>query len=142
MMFMGVRDDEYFQTNHRHIPELRRRKPEPTIYLNPHDAAEHGIAAADWIEVTTLGGTVTALAEIRDDMPAGLVRVPHGWWKPETEQGAALLSGAMRYSDSLVTIDHPDYRDAEQGIPHLRGIPCRVRLRAPAASFADREAFA
>jgi anaerobic selenocysteine-containing dehydrogenase len=130
MMFMGVRDDEYFQTGQRHIAELRARKPEPTIYLHADDAAALAIVNGEWIEVTTLGGTVTALAEIRADMPRGLVRVPHGWWKPETEQGAEHLSGAMRYSDSLVTIDDPAYRDPEQGIPHLRGIPCRVAKAA------------
>lgn len=132
MMFMGVRDDEYFQTNHRHIAELRRRKPEPTLYLNPLDAESHGIAAGDWVELTTRGGTVTALAEVREEMPAGLIRVPHGWWKPEAAQGEKHLSAAMLHSDSLVTIDHPDYRDDEQGIPHLRGIPCRVRKQGAA----------
>jgi anaerobic selenocysteine-containing dehydrogenase len=126
MLFMGVRDDEYFQTGHRHIPELRERKPEPTIYLNPETATELALTATDWVSVTTKGGSVAGLVEIREDMPAGLVRVPHGWWKPETQQGREHLSGALIYSDSLITIDEPEYRDPEQGIPHLRGIPCRI----------------
>jgi hypothetical protein len=25
-----------------------------------------------------------AIVELRADMPRGLVRVPHGWWRPET----------------------------------------------------------
>lgn len=125
-MFMGVRDDEYFQTGHRHIAEMRKRKPEPTIYLHEETAAEHKINIGDWVAVTTRGGTVKGLAEIRDDMPRRLVRVPHGWWKPETKQGSDYLSGAWEYSDSNVTLDDYEYLDREQGVPHLRGIPCRI----------------
>ena len=125
-MFMGVRDDEYFQTGHRHIEELRSRKPEPTIYLHEATAADHSIAAGDWVAVTTRGGTVKGMAEIRDDMPRRLVRVPHGWWKPETRQGREYLSGAWEYSDSNVTLDDDEYLDREQGVPHLRGIPCSI----------------
>ncbi len=59
-------------------------------------------------------------------MPDDLVRVPHGWWKPEMEQGNGSLSGAWDYSDAQLCRDDPDYLDLEQGIPHLKGIPCRV----------------
>ena len=67
-----------------------------------------------------------ALLAIRDDMPQGLVRVPHGWWKPETAQGAATLSSAWELSDGNITCDDEDYLDREQGIPNLKGLPCRV----------------
>ena len=59
-------------------------------------------------------------------MADGLVRVPHGWWKPETRQGFGHLSGALKYADALLCRDDEDYLDREQGIPHLKGIPCRI----------------
>lgn len=130
VMFMGVREDGFFQSGHRHVPELRRLHPEPKIFLNPRTAEEFGIPDGKWVEVATRGGAARGLAELRTDMPPGVVRVPHGWWKPETAQGRHHLSGAWLYADALLTVDDPEFLDAEQGIPHLKGIPCRVSVLA------------
>ena len=126
-LFTGVREDGFFQTGHRHIPEMRARQPEPTAFLSPGTAAENGLRDGDWISVRTSLGEVSMLLAIRDSMPDGLVRVPHGWWKPETERGlAAGLSGALEFADSQLCRDDPEYLDREQGIPHLKGVPCRI----------------
>ena len=42
MLFTGVREDGYFQTGHRHIPELRARQPEPNCFLSPATAEGFG----------------------------------------------------------------------------------------------------
>jgi hypothetical protein len=63
--------------------------------------------------------------------------VPHGWWKPETEQGRAHLSGAWDFADAQLTRDDDDFRDREQGIPHLKGVPCRIRLLGSDAAAAS-----
>ena len=68
---------------------------------------------------------------IKDAMPDDLVRVPHGWWKPEMEQGAGKLSGALKYADALLCRDDEDYLDREQGIPHLKGVACRILKSSP-----------
>ena len=64
-------------------------------------------------------------AAIRDDMQKGLVRIPHGWWLPEVG-----LDSAWEMADAQLCPDDDDFLDREQGIPHFKGIPCRV---APAA---------
>ncbi|MGY4177678.1 anaerobic selenocysteine-containing dehydrogenase [Bradyrhizobium sp. USDA 4518] len=125
--FTGVREPEFFQTGQRHIASLRARNPEPRAFLHPVDAAASGIRSDDWIEVITGQGRCVAKAAIQQSMPKGLVRVPHGWWKPETRQGADYLSGAWTHADAQICPDRPEYLDREQGIPHLRGIPCAVR---------------
>jgi anaerobic selenocysteine-containing dehydrogenase len=126
-LFMGVRDDPFFQTGHRHVAELRRLTPEPKTFLEAQTAAEAGLEEGDWAEIETAEGKVRARVEIRPDMPPGLVRIPHGWWLPETAQGREHLSGAWLYSDAMVSSDRPEFLDREQGIPHLKGIPCRIR---------------
>lgn len=126
-LFVGGRDDEYFHTGQRHVPELRKRRPEPTIFVNPADATSLDLEHGDWARVETSHGAVVMRTEVRDDMPKGLVRVPHGWWKPETEKGIGKLSGSWTFNDTLLSDDSdPDLMDLEQGIPHLKGIPCRV----------------
>jgi hypothetical protein len=36
------------------------------------------------------------------------------------------LSDAPTLSDAQLCPDDPDYLDAKQGIPHMKGIPCRI----------------
>jgi anaerobic selenocysteine-containing dehydrogenase len=123
---MGVREDEYFQTAGRNVPQLRRRRPEPQAYLHPEDAEALGVGEGDpvWIEVRH--GAIELVAAIRPDMPPGVVRAPHGWWKPEEPRGRESLSGAWRHADGLLCADDDDFLDREQGIPHLKGVPCRI----------------
>ena len=125
-LFMGVRDDEYFQTGHRHIAAMRARKPEPLIFLSPSTAGQRLLADGDWVRVTTIQGNVKMRTSVRPDMPDGVVRVPHGWWTPERLEGDGSLSGAWDMADAQICPDDADYLDREQGIPHLKGIPCRV----------------
>lgn len=126
-LFMGVREDEYFQTGHRHIPELRARRPEPEMFIHPATAAEQGIAEGDWVEVETKAGAVKLLTSFKGNMPEGLLRVPHGWWKPEMQRGGAILSGAWAHADAQICPDDDDFLDREQGIPHFKGVPCRIK---------------
>jgi anaerobic selenocysteine-containing dehydrogenase len=125
-LFMGVRDDEFFQTGHRHIAALRARKPDPQMFITVRDAAEAGIAEGDWVHVVTRQGKVRLRTVLREDMPAGVIRVPHGWWLPERPEGDGTLSAAWELADAQICPDDEDYLDREQGIPHLKGIGCRI----------------
>jgi anaerobic selenocysteine-containing dehydrogenase len=125
-MFMGVRDDEFFQTGHRHIGPLRARKPDPLMFITAGDAATAGVAESEWVRVVTPQGRVQLRVAIRDDMPAGVIRVPHGWWLPERAEGDGTLSAAWEMADAQICPDDDDHLDREQGIPHLKGIRCRV----------------
>ncbi|MBN3815405.1 hypothetical protein G3N57_01740 [Paraburkholderia sp. Se-20369] len=129
-MFMGVREDEFFQTGHRHIATLRARKPDPIMFIHEEDAAAAGLTDADWAEVITPQGRIRIKTAIRSDMPKGVVRVPHGWWLPERDEGDGTLSGAWELADAQLCPDDDDYLDREPGIPHMKSIACRVaRLR-------------
>ncbi|MDO9403015.1 MAG: molybdopterin-dependent oxidoreductase [Polaromonas sp.] len=125
-MFMGVREDEYFQTGHRHIPALRARKPDPTMFITAFDAETVGLNEGDWAEISTPQGSIKLRTAIRSDMPVGLIRVPHGWWLPERPEGDGSLSGAWDFADAQICPDDDEHLDHEQGIPHLKGIACRV----------------
>jgi anaerobic selenocysteine-containing dehydrogenase len=133
-LIMGVREDEYFQTGVRHVAALRRRRPEPEAYLHPDDARELGVEEGEWVQLDVRHGRVLLRAALRDAMPRGVVRAPHGWWKPELPQGRDSLSGAWAFADALLCSDDDDFLDREQGIPHLKGVPCRVTRVAAQAS--------
>lgn len=125
-MFIGVREDEYFQTAHRHIEKFRGRNTQPKFFVSPKDAKDAGLTDDGWAEVTTTLGKVKAKVEIQAEMPEGVVRIPHGWWEPEREEGDGTLSGAWEYSDSQICPDDDDNVDREQGVPQLKGLACRI----------------
>jgi len=138
ILFMGVRENEFFQTGHRHIPALRARNPVPKMFITAEDAEAHEVVQGQWARVSTPHGSVTLQVEVRGDMPVGVIRVPHGWWLPERAEGDGTLSGAWLHADAQMCPDDADHLDLEQGVPHFRGLPCRVRpldeMKAPVQS--------
>ena len=124
-VFSGVREDPYFQTGQRNIPELRKRCPLPSIFIHPDDASKEGLVDGDWVKLETAYGEVTAELAVQDSMKPGHLRVPHGWWYPEL-RGKVDLSGAFMSSDAVLCSDDDEFLDHEQGIPHFKGYPGRV----------------
>ena len=126
-MFIGLPDDEYYRTGHRHVPELRRRAQDPTFFISQDDARAMALADGAWARVETGAGAMLGRVFVRSSMPKGLVRVPHGWWKPESAPGLENMSGMWSFADAQITADaDPDLVDLEQGIPHMKGAPCRL----------------
>lgn len=138
-LFTGVREDGYFQTGHRHIPEMRKRHPEPIMFVSPGTARAYNLSEDEWVEVANELGRISIKVSVRDSMPDGLIRIPHGWWKPEMKQGAGHLSGALKYADAQLCRDDDEFLDREQGIPHLKGVPCQIYKVTPGADPARVE---
>ncbi|MEM7413062.1 MAG: molybdopterin-dependent oxidoreductase [Myxococcota bacterium] len=124
-VFSGVREDPFFQTGQRNIGVLRRRSPAPYFYVHPEDAARDGLVDDQWARLETEHGHVYARVSIESGMRPGHLRVPHGWWYPET-RGDLDLAGAFVSSDAVLTTDTDDLLDYEQGIPNFKGYPGRL----------------
>ena len=78
-MFIGLPDDEYYRTGHRHIPKMRKRARDPAFYTSETDREAYGIEEGDWARVATPTGTMAGRAFVRSGMPAGLMLMqgPH-----------------------------------------------------------------
>ena len=121
VLFIGVREPQFFQSGQRHTPSLRKGNKEPKAFINPSTCEQFQVENGDWITISTVAGEIVMQACIRDDMPMGVIRVPHGWWKPEEKD-----LGESKHSDAIIAPDSEDYRDREQGVPHFKGIPCNI----------------
>ena len=131
-MFIGLPDDEYFRTGMRHVPELRQRAPSQSFFMSPEDAQALSLSDGNWARVKTKVGGVMGRVYTRTSMPKGLVRVPHGWWMPESERGLEKMAGMWDFCDARITTDDdPELIDIEQGIPHMKGVPCAVEKLDP-----------
>ena len=122
VIFAGAREPANYNTNYRQIDFLREREPEPVLYINPDDAATSGVSEGAWVRVATGHGAIELVAHLDPRQKAGTLRIPHGWWKPETRPGlAAGLSSALVHNDGMLFSDEAWNLDPEQGLSNLRG---------------------
>ena len=120
----------FCQTQHRALPGLRRRAPDPEVVLHPEAAARRGIAAGDWVSVETPAGGMRARARLNADIDPRVVVGEHGWWQAAPEAGAPGYDPfSPRGSNYNLTVD-PAARDPISGTTAHRSGRCEVSRAA------------
>ncbi len=71
----------FCNSQHRGIPALRRRQPDPTVELHPDAARARGIAAGDWVEIESPEGAIRARARLNGELDPRVVVGQNGWWQ-------------------------------------------------------------
>jgi len=79
---------QFCESQHRGLPSLRRRAPDPEVELHPVAAAERGIRAGDWVSVETPEGRIRARARLKESLEPSVACGQHGWWQACPELGA------------------------------------------------------
>lgn len=118
----GSRRPEFFHSEHRQIRSLRTRRPDPIAEIHPVTAVRYGIAAGDWVCVSSPRGRIRMKAEVTENIRQDVVNVDHGWWFPE--RGGPDF-GVWESNANLLTSDEPPY-DPAFGSYQLRGLLCRI----------------
>lgn len=86
ILITGSRCIEYYHSEGRQIPRLRKRVPDPVVEIHPDAARGVNIGDGDsvWIETPRVKGErVKFKAKITPDIYPKIVHAPHGWWFPE-----------------------------------------------------------
>lgn len=118
----GSRRREFFHSEHRQIPVLRKQRPDPQVELHPATAGKHGINQGDRVVISSPRGSITMLALVTEDIAPGVVNVEHGWWFPE-KPGPD--HGIFDSNANVLTNSAPPY-DPGFGTYQLRGLLCRI----------------
>ena len=71
----------FCESQHRALPSLRRKAPDPEVELHPQTAADRGIREGDWVQITTPVGGVRARARFDELLDPRVVCGQHGWWQ-------------------------------------------------------------
>jgi anaerobic selenocysteine-containing dehydrogenase len=116
----------YCETQHRQVPSLRRRVPDPQVELHPETASARGIAAGDWVRIETPQGSVRARAKFDEALAPDVVCAQHGWWQSCEEVGAP---GYDPFSDAGANLNlvvrHEPCDPMSGTVPH-RSYLCEV----------------
>ena len=73
---------EYVHTKFRNIGFLKKKYPEPLVYLNESDAEQYAISEMEMVEIYSPKGKMVAKATISNKTRKGLIVVDYGWGNP------------------------------------------------------------
>jgi thiosulfate reductase / polysulfide reductase chain A len=118
----GGRSQYFFCSEHRQIPSLRRRHPEPIVEIHPETAQKHDIRDGDWIWIESPRGRIRQKARLTSGIDPRVVNAEFGWWFPE-DGGPEY--GVWRANANCLTNSGPPY-DPAMGTYQLRALLCRV----------------
>jgi anaerobic selenocysteine-containing dehydrogenase len=97
IMITGARSQLYFHAEHRMIPWLREKMPDPYVEIHPDTAKHYGIYDGEWIYLENDMGKVKRKAKITRRVKPTHVHTMHGWWLPELDGKAPSLFGVWDY---------------------------------------------
>ncbi len=125
ILYTGGRHIEFFHSEGRQIPALRRRVPDPLVEMHPETARQENIKDGEWVWLETpqvRGERVRLKAKITDDIQPGMVHARHGWWFPEKP---APEHGCFESNISVVITDEPPREEICASV-RTRGTLCRI----------------
>ncbi len=127
-----TKDAHYCETQQRGLPSLRRRAPDPQVDIHPAAAAERGIDAGDWVEISTPKGAARARARFDKSLAPNVVCGQHGWWEACPEIGAPGYPPVGAETANFNSVIGHDAVDPISGAVPLRAYVCQISRLADA----------
>lgn len=127
-----AKNTQFCETQHRGLPSLRRRVPEPEVELHPTTAASRDVRPGDWVVVESPDGAMRARARLNDTLDPDVVCGEHGWWQACPELGAPGYDPfTEKGSNYNLLISNSAIDPTSGSVPH-RAYLCQVRRADPA----------
>jgi anaerobic selenocysteine-containing dehydrogenase len=96
-MITGARSSVFFHAEHRQIPWLREKDPDPYVEIHPETAKKYNIYDGEWVFIKNDMGRVKRKAKITLTVKPGHIQTLHGWWMPEMKGTEPELFGVWDY---------------------------------------------
>jgi thiosulfate reductase / polysulfide reductase chain A len=117
----GGRMQQYFNSEYRGIPSLRKQHPWPLVEINHETAESLGINSGDWVWIESPRGRIKQKAKLTNQDPR-VVHVSYGWWYPEMPGPEY---GVWESNANVLTNDAPPHCPA-MGTYQLSGLLCNI----------------
>jgi anaerobic selenocysteine-containing dehydrogenase len=105
----GARILEFCHSQHRNIPRLCQKSPEPLAEINLATATKYGIADGDMVRVSTKRGSIEIKTIVSENIMPDVICISHGW----DEANVNILT-SQEPADPII------------GYPALKALLCRV----------------
>src|SRR6218665_1213985 len=128
----------YCHSQHRSLPSLRKRAPDPVAELSPVLAAAKGIVDGDWMRIRTRVGEARFVARVTPQLGDDVIVAEFGWWQscPELDRDGLPVEGALGSNfNALISADSCD--PVSGSVPH-RSFLCHIE-RDPAPQKRQRQ---
>lgn len=126
LVLSSAKPHQYCHGQHRNLPKLRKRLPDPLVEVHPDTARARGIADGDWVGIRTPTGQVRARARFRDSLAPDVVAAQHGWWQHCEELGLPGYPAHGEGSANLnLAIDDEESDPISGSAPH-RSYLCEI----------------
>lgn len=127
-----AKDPHYCESQHRSLPSLRRRAPDPQVDIHPDAAAARDICAGDWVRIETPNGQARARARLDGSLAPNVVCGQHGWWQDCKEIGAQGYPPTGPETANFNLLISHDAVDPVSGSVPLRAYVCQITRVAEA----------
>lgn len=114
IMIAGTRSSVFFHAEHRMIPWLREKCPEPLVEIHPDTAKALGIYDGEWVYIENDMGRVKRKAKLSITVHPKMINTMHGWWMPEQAGAEPNLFGVWDYQINQI-VPGPQASDAGFG---------------------------
>ena len=121
-----TKDSLYCESQHRGLPSLRRRAPDPQVDIHPKAAAARNINAGDWVQIITPHGHARARARLDESLDPAVICGQHGWWQACPEIGAPGYDVLGKNTANFNQMIAQDALDPVSGSVPLRAYVCEV----------------
>ena len=102
ILITGCRTPAFFVSEHRQIPSLRRRNPDPVLEIHPQTAEKFGIKDGDWVYIENSHGRCRQRAMLTENIEPRVVSAQHSWWFPEKPGAEPELFGVWESNVNLL----------------------------------------
>ncbi len=79
----GSRSPVFFHSEHRMIPWLREKNPEPMVEVHPNIAKKYDVHDGEWVYIENDQGKVKRKVKISLTVSEKFIATGHSWWMPE-----------------------------------------------------------
>jgi anaerobic selenocysteine-containing dehydrogenase len=118
----GGRVVNFFCSENKQIPFLRRNHPDPIVEIALDTAKRYGILDGDWVKISTKRGSIIQKARIEAEQDPRVVNCEYGWWYPE--EGYPEFGSFTSNANVLTSMEEP--LDPAMGTYQLRGLLCQI----------------